>query len=348
MSDQAQSQKLSWGILGTGTIAHTFARALAHSTTGQLVAVASRNAASAEAFGEEFGAPRRYAGYDELLTDPDIDAVYIALPNHIHAQWIIRCAEAGKHILCEKPLATNRAEAADAIEVVRRHDVFLMEAFMYRCHPQTARLVQLVREGVIGQVRVIQAHFSFNMRGARPENIRQQNAAAGGGIMDVGGYAASITRLVAGAAIGQDFADPVEVKAVAHINPESRVDEWTTAAMRFPDDIVANLICGIQVAVDSTLRIWGSEGHILLPNPWFPGERENRILVYHVDREEPEEIIVEADAPLYTIEADTVARHIADRQAPPPCMTWADTLSNMDTLDRWRREIGLVFDNEKR
>jgi aryl-alcohol dehydrogenase-like predicted oxidoreductase len=156
-----------------------------------------------------------------------------------------------------------------------------------------------------------------------------------------------MVRLVAGAALGQDFADPIAVRGVGHLGSESRIDEWATAALRFPGDIVANITCGIQVAIDSTLRIWGSEGHILLPNPWFPREGENRIMVHHNGQDEPEEVIVEADAPLYTIEADMVARHIADRQAPSPCMTWADTLGNMDTLDRWRREIGLEFGNEK-
>ena len=206
--------KLAWGILGTGGIARTFARALATSNTGALLAVGSRTADSAERFGAEFAIPRRYASYEALLADPDVQAVYISLPNHLHALWTIRCAEAGKHILCEKPLATNYGEAMTAVEAARQHDVFLMEAFMYRCHPQTARLVELLREKVIGDVRVIQAHFSFNMHGPRHENIRQQNAAAGGGIMDVGCYCASMARLVAGAALGQPFADPLQVKAL--------------------------------------------------------------------------------------------------------------------------------------
>ena len=152
--------------------------------------------------------PKRYQGYDALLADPAIDAVYISLPNHLHAEWTIRCAEAGKHILCEKPLTVNYQEAVPVIEAVRKHDVFMMEAFMYRCHPQTARLAELIRSGAIGQVRVIQAHFSYNMHGPQ-NNIRQQNAAAGGGIMDVGCYTASMSRLIAGAATGQAFADPI-------------------------------------------------------------------------------------------------------------------------------------------
>ena len=343
------STKLAWGILGTGRIAHTFARGLATSQTGRLVAVGSRTLEAANRFGDEFAVPRRYASYEALLADPEVEAVYISLPNHLHALWTIRCAEAGKHVLCEKPLATNYAEAMVAVEAARRHDVFLMEAFMYRCHPQTAQIVELLRSRAIGDVRVIQAHFSFNMKGARPENIRQQNAAAGGGIMDVGCYTASLARLVAGAALGQDFADPIEVKPVGHIGASSQVDEWSTAALRFPGDIVANLTCGIQVSVDPALRIWGSEGHIVVPNPWFPGREgtESKILVYRDGQQEPEVVAVDTSRPLYSVEADTVAAHILARQAPSPCMTWADSLGNMRTLDQWRKGIGLTFANEQ-
>lgn len=354
---------LAWGILGTGNIAHTFARGLAQSETGRLYAVASRTAEKAAEFADEFGAPASYGSYEDLLADPDVKAVYISLPNHLHAQWTIRCAEAGKHILCEKPLASNRAEAMTAIEAAREHDVFLMEAFMYRCHPQIARLAELLREGAIGKVRLIQAHFAFDMQGPRPENVRQQNYSSGGGIMDVGCYTASIARLVAGAANGLPFANPVvaydgyrsqvDLKAHGYINPDNRVDEWTIATVRFPGDIIASLTNGIQVRIDSALRIWGSDGHIIVPNPWFPGDPRHggdegaRIIVNRADAE-PEEITVPTGGQsLYAIEADMVARHLADRQAPSPCMTWDDSLGNMLTLDAWRKEIGLVFDTEK-
>jgi predicted dehydrogenase len=349
---------VSWGILGTGMIAGVFARGLAASTTGSLRGVASRNIESAHRFADEFAVPQRYQGYEALLADPAIDAVYISLPNHLHAEWTTRCAEAGKHILCEKPLTVNDEEAETVIEAVRKHDVFMMEAFMYRCHPQTARLAELIRSGAIGRVRVIQAHFSYNMHGPR-DNIRQQNAAAGGGIMDVGCYTASMARLIAGAATGREFADPIDTSSglaltgFAHIGQRSRIDEWATAAVLFPGDIVANLTCGIQVQVDMALRIWGSEGHIVVPNPWFPdhirpdSDGSTHILVYRDGETAPQDIESPAGLPLYAIEADTVARHIAHRQAPSPCMTWDDSLSNMRMLDAWRRAIGLVFDVEK-
>jgi len=337
---------LRWGILGTGRIAETLAKAIAESSTGTLVAIASRTAEAANRFADKYDIPRRHASYQRLLDDDEVDAVYIALPNQMHAEWAIKCARAGKHILCEKPLTTNLPQAMAVIEAVRYHDVFLMEAFMYRCHPQTAKLQQLIRAGAIGEVRLIQANFSYNM-GPQYDNIRLQNECAGGGIMDVGCYTASMSRLIAGAALGRDFAEPIEVKGCAHIGERSRVDEQATASLKFEGGIVANLACGCQVAVESVVRVWGSEGNIVVPNPWFPGKEGNRILVKSAGRDEVEEIVIEAPASLYALEVDTVAAHLATRQAPSPCMTWQDSLGNMRTLDLWRESVGLKFDEEK-
>jgi predicted dehydrogenase len=332
---------VNWGILGTGGIAHIFAQGLAASRTGRLVAVGSRAQDTALAFGGRYGvdAARCHASYEALLADPTVETVYISLPNHLHAAWTMAAAAAGKHILCEKPLTVNHAEAVRVIEAVRQADVFLMEAFMYRCHPQTARLTELLARRVIGDVRLIECSFSYNM-GLKYENIRLSNAAAGGSIMDVGCYPISMARLIAGA-------EPVVVTGAAHIGHHSRVDEWATACLRFPDGIIANLACGTQVAVDQELRIWGAEGSIRVPIPWKPLAGPNRILVHKNGEAEPTVILVQGGAPLYAIEADTVARHVNSRQAPFPCMTWEDTLGNMAALDAWRQSVGLVFDVER-
>ncbi|MGQ9555930.1 MAG: aldo/keto reductase, partial [Anaerolineae bacterium] len=340
------SHPLRWGILGTGAIAHSFAKALLNSNTGELVAVGSRTAATAERFADEFGVANRHASYQSLMADPEVDAIYIALPNHLHLEWVIRCAEAGKHILCEKPLASNYAEAMVAVEAAHYHDVFLMEAFMYRCHPQTARLAELVRQHVIGDVRLIEARFSFNVGQPRYDQFRHQSASAGGGIMDVGCYCTSAARLIAGASTGKDVAEPLEVKGCAYLDPIGRIDEWASAVCRFPGDIIANLTCGMMVSVDSMVAVWGSDGHILVPNPWFPGEK-SEILLFQQKEKEPQKIEVITGSPLYTIEADTVARSLERRQASAPCMTWDDSLGNMKTLDCWRKDVGLVFDNER-
>ncbi len=195
----------------------------------------------------------------------------------------------------------------------------------------------------------MQAAFSFNMRGPRPENVRQQNPAAGGGIMDVGCYCASMSRLIAGAAAGGGPAEASEVKAVGYVNPQNRVDEWSSAVVRFPGDVLAELTCGIQVGVQSAVRVWGSDGHIVVGTPWFPGQgAEAKIVLQRNGQDAPEEIPVPSEIPLYSVEADTVARCVAEgrQQAPYPCMTWDDTLANMRLLDSWREQIGLQFDNE--
>jgi len=341
------SDQLNWGILGTGRIAEALAKAINESKTGKLVAVGSRTKESAEKFGNTYNVPRRHGSYQALLDDPQVQAIYISLPNHLHAEWTIKCAQAKKHILCEKPFATNFGESMALVEAARYHDVFLMEAFMYRCHPQTARLAKLIRDRAIGDVRMIQVHFAYNM-GQNLDNIRLQNAAAGGAIMDVGCYCMSMARLVAGNANGVDFIEPTELKGVAYIGKASRVDEYATAVLKFPGDILANLSTGNEVSIDSTLRIWGSEGNIQVPNPWFPGRSgQAKIILHKAGQEKPEEIDASDERGLYTIEVDVVAKHIKDRQAPPPCMTWADSLGNIKALDQWRKEVGEVFDQEK-
>lgn len=338
---------LRWGILATGNIAKAFARGLEHSQTGTFVAVGSRNHERAQAFAQELGPVRVHGAYDELLADPDVDAVYIATPHHSHAEWSIKAAEAGKHILCEKPMSLNHAEAMAVIDAVRRHDVFFMEAFMYRCHPQTARLVELVRDKVIGEVCLVRATFSFHS-GFNPEGRLWKNALAGGGILDVGCYPCSMARLIAGAANGADRAEPLEFKATGILHEETGVDVWATAVAKFPGGILAQLSTGIGLAQDNQVVIFGSGGSITVPSPWVVSREGGRSTILVTRRgEAPREITVETAEWLYGIEADTVAQNVADRQAPSPAMTWQDSLGNMKALDRWRQEVGLLYEAER-
>ena len=341
------SSILRWGIIGAGEIAREFAKGLAESTTGELVAVGSRSEQKAKEFSLELNIPRAYGSYETLLTDGDVQAVYIATPHPFHAEWAIRAAEAGKHILGEKPLALNHGEAMAVVEAAIRHDVFLMEGFMYRCHPQTAKLVELLKNRVVGDVRVIRATYSFH--GAYNRDHRWFNDhLGGGGIMDVGGYCTSMARLVAGVAAGKDFAEPTEVKGCGHLG-ETGVDEWAVASLRFPGDIVAQLTAGLQVKQDNMVQIFGSEGSISIPTPFTPsrGGGVSKILIHSKNEQVPQEILIEAEKGLFSIEADAFASYIDKRQAAPPAMTWDDTLGNMRTLDRWREEIGLAYESEK-
>ncbi len=335
--------KIRWGILGTGAIAHKFATGLLQSKTGTLAAVGSRSEKSAAHFASEFPA-RCHGSYEELLADPGVDVVYISTPHPMHAKWAIKAADAGKHVLCEKPLTMNHAEALEVVEAARRNDVFLMEAFMYRCHPQTAKLVELIRAGVIGEVRFIRATFSF-MAPRRLEGRLLNPGLGGGAILDVGCYPVSMARLIAGAVAGKAFAEPVEVKAVGQIGAESRVDEYAIASLRFPNSIVAQIAAGVQLELDNNVRIVGTKGAILVPNPWVISFDAgfSKIIIFkdHL----PEEVVVEFDRGIYAIEADTVAAHLADRQAP--AISWDDSLGNMRTLDRWRAEVGMTCDSEE-
>jgi predicted dehydrogenase/aryl-alcohol dehydrogenase-like predicted oxidoreductase len=338
------SKKLGWGILGTGAIAKIFARGLATSQTGTLVAVGSRTRESAESFGELFAAPHRHSSYEALLADPDVQAVYISVPHPLHAEWAIKAIEAGKQVLCEKPLGLNAAQAMAIIEAAHRENVFLMEAFMYRTHPQIQKLVELIQTGVIGQVKMIQVAFAFNMN-FNPESRLLKQELGGGGILDVGCYPASAARLVAGAALGKKFADPLDVQAVGHLGTTG-VDEYSVAVLKFPGDIVAQLFTGVQVNGENELKVFGSEGRITVPTPWLPKEFESaKILVKRDDEAEEREILVPFEANLYGNEADTVAKYLEEKQSPT--MSWEDTLGNMRTLDRWREALGLVYPDER-
>lgn len=345
------SRVLRWGILGTGVIAHTFARALAGAKRGALAAVGSRSQESAETFGAEFGLASEscHASYENLLADAAVDAVYIATPHPLHAEWAMRAAASGKHVLCEKPLTLNHATAQEVVAAARRHDVFLMEAFMYRCHPQTAKIVELIRSGVLGEVRLIQAGFAFNSSPLQEARLFN-NAMAGGGILDVGCYPISMARLVAGVANGGEYSEPLQLKGVAKIGASSRVDEVAAALLLFPAEIVAQCTTGIRTEADNTVRIFGSRGALIVPNPWLPAVEggATKLILRHGDEEtgRSEEIVVETSTPLYAWEADAFAEGVETGCAPFPAMSPDDTLGNMRALDAWRREIGLVYDGE--
>jgi predicted dehydrogenase/aryl-alcohol dehydrogenase-like predicted oxidoreductase len=341
--------KISWGIIGTGAIAGVMARALSASQTGRLVAVGSRSAEAAAKFVAAFPAPHQHASYEALLADPDVQAVYVSTPHPFHAEWAIKAAEAGKHVLGEKPFALNHAEAMAVVEAAIANKVFLMEAFMYRCHPQTARLVDLIRSGVIGEVRVIQATFSFQC-GFHPTNRLFSHALAGGGILDVGCYPVSLVRLVAGAATGQPFADPIEVKGVAQLG-QTGVDEWAVGSFKFAGGILAQVATGVVLSQENVVRVFGSTGRLIIPNPWLANRQtaEPSKIIVQRSGGAAEEILIEADRTSFAYEVDVVGGAIAagQQQAPPPAMTWDDTLGNLKTLDRWRESVGLIYDSEK-
>jgi predicted dehydrogenase/diketogulonate reductase-like aldo/keto reductase len=346
MGVHSMNSVLNWGILATGRIAGIFATGVARSGSGRLVAVGSRGIESAARFAAEFKVPRAQGSYEALLADPEVQAVYIATPHPQHVEWVIKAAEAGKHVLCEKPIGLNHADAMVAAEACRRNGVLLMEAFMYRCHPQTAKIVELVKTGALGKVGVIQATFGFNA-GLNAESRLWANRLGGGGILDVGCYATSMSRLVAGAAAGQPFAEPVAVSGAGHLHPQTGVDVQAAATLKFADGIVAQVATSIGVSQQNSLRIYGTEGWLDVPSPWIPAPDGGPVTMTLHKGGGPQVITTDSPSNLYSLEADAVAAALAAGQKSVPQMPVADTLGNMAVLDQWRQAIGLVYESEK-
>lgn len=339
--------QLKWGIMTTGWIARKFATDLRRSRTGRLVAVGGRKREDAEKFAAEFGAERAHGGYEALLADKNVEAVYIATLHPQHLEWAIKAAEAGKHILCEKPLALNRADSERIIASARKHKVFLMEAYMYRCHPQTAKLVELVRNGTIGEVKLIRASFCV-ARPFDPEHRIFKRELGGSAILDLGCYPISFSRLMAGAANKKPFIEPLEFKATGRLHPIAKSDEYAAASVKYPGDIIAELSTGSMALHDISASVHGTEGRLEIPTPFFPGldGRDEIFRLHRTGAETPEEFKYSGSEPLYAHEADAVAAAIASGQLEAPAMTHADTLANMTLLDAWRAAVGMKFDGE--
>ena len=336
-----------WGILGTGKIARTMALALRESAAGHLVAVASRDPARAREFASLFHPTRYYANYAELIADPAVEIAYIATHHPEHREWAIAAAEAGKHVLCEKPLAVTARTAEEIIEAARRSGVFLMEAFAYRCHPQTRQLVQVLRAGEIGEVRMIDASFGYDA-GQRPGNYLLDRSLGGGSILDVGCYATSMAHLIGATASGTAPLATQAVAGAAHIGQATGVDHYAAAVLTFPGGIVAKVASAIQVNLDNALRVYGTGGTITVPSPWLPG-RAGAPATIVIDRpgSPPTVIRVRPSADLYVLEVDAVNGLVRDGQTCHPLMGWDESQANMRTLDRWREAVGLHYGEDR-
>lgn len=331
---------LRWGILSTGRIAGVFARGVGTSQTGRVVAVGSRAMASAVRFAGEHGidVARAHGSYEALLADSEVDAVYIATPHPEHVEWAVKAAAAGKHILCEKPAGVNHAEGLRMVGAAREAGVLFMEAFMYRCHPQTAKIVDLVRAGRIGEVTLVQANYGFQNE-FNPASRLWSKALGGGGILDVGCYTMSFARLIAGAAAGgaDAFAEPVEVAGVGRLHPVTGVDAVATASLRFAGGMVAQLATSLAAGLENDARIFGTEGWLEVPHPWII-TRGGGDLTFRLHRRgvaEPEAITTSAGN-VYGVEADAFAAALRGGRRAVPAMTPEDTLGNLAGLDRWR------------
>ncbi|HEX9863828.1 MAG TPA: Gfo/Idh/MocA family oxidoreductase [Acidimicrobiia bacterium] len=316
-----------WGVLGTADIAMSkVIPAMQGSELSRVEAIASRDGERARVTADRLGIPKSYGSYEALLGDPEIEAVYIPLPNHLHAPWAIAAAEAGKHVLCEKPMAVTSDTAREMIEVADRAGVKLMEAFMYRLHPLWLEVRRLVDDGAIGDLLAIQSFFSY--RNVDPDDIRNIVAFGGGSLYDVGCYSVNVARLLFGS-------EPSTVKSVIRRDDAFGTDVLTSAILDFGGRH-ASFTCSTQLEDDQRVHLQGTTGRLLVEIPFnIPPDRPTRIFAYS-GGEPPVSPGVEIHevptADQYGVQADVFSRAIRDDTAVP--YPPQDAVANLEVMER--------------
>ncbi|MBI2775709.1 MAG: Gfo/Idh/MocA family oxidoreductase [Chloroflexi bacterium] len=319
--------EVRWGILSTASIARQkVIPGIQGADRCRVLAIASRDPARATEVAREAGIPTAHGSYEALLADPNVDAVYIPLPNHLHADWTIAAARAGKHILCEKPMAMTPADAERMIEVAEAEGVRLMEAFMYRLHPSWVAVRELVASGRIGRLMAVQSWFSyFN---DDPANIRNIRAAGGGALYDIGCYSVNLSRMLFGG-------EPTRVEASIQRDPVSGVDVVTSGLLEFADG-VATFTCSTRAEDDQRVHVYGTDGRISIGIPFnIPPDRPTQISLTHGGQPPvspaTETITFEAADP-YAVEAAAFAAAILDGGPTP--VPPQDAVANLRVIER--------------
>ncbi|MER7978633.1 Gfo/Idh/MocA family oxidoreductase [Streptomyces sp. NPDC095817] len=330
-----ERERVRWGILATGGIAAAFTADLVDMPDAEVVAVASRTDASAKAFAERFGIPRAYGDWASLAADEDVDVVYVATPHAAHRQAAGMCLEAGRNVLCEKAFALNAREAGELVALARRHDRFLMEAMWMYCNPLVRQLKTLVDDGVIGEVRTVQA--DFGLAGPFPPSHRLRDPAQGGGaLLDLGVYPVSFAQLLLG--------EPSDVVARAVLSEEG-VDLQTGALLSFESGALASVHCSINGGTPVAASVTGSEGRIDVPDGFFFPDH----FVVHRDGREPQTFRAEPSAgPRNSLrhEAAEVMRALRAGERESPLVPLDGTLAVMRTLDTIRDRVGVRYPGE--
>ena len=320
--------KLRWGILSTADIGRgKVIPGMKKAARCEVAAIGSRDPVAAQQVAAELGIPRAHGSYEALLADPDVDAVYIPLPNHLHAEWTIAAARAGKHVLCEKPLALSVEDAERMASVCEAEGVRLMEAFMYRLHPSWVAVRELVASGRIGQLRAVQSWFSFF--NDDPANIRNIRETGGGALLDVGCYCVNLSRMLFGA-------EPLRVEASMTRDPASGVDVLTSGLLEFAGGGQATFSCSTRMEPDQRVHIYGTDGRISIGIPFnIPPDRPTQVFV--TQGGDPPvapstEILTFDTADPYTVEAERFAEAVLDG-GPLPNPT-DDAVANMRVVER--------------
>lgn len=307
---------LRWGLLSTAHINRSVIPPLRLSPRNQLVAVASRDKARADEYAKKWEIPTTYGSYEALLADPAIDVIYNSLPNGMHAEWTIKAAQAGKHVLCEKPIGITPAEVDAMADAAKKAGVYVTEGFMYRHHPQTLKVKQLVESGAIGTLRLVRGSFTFSI--AREDDIRLNKGLTGGSIWDVGCYPISYARYIVGT-------EPVEVFG-RQVTSKSGVDETFVGQMRFPGDVYAQFDSGFRAPFRTHIEIVGSAGIITVPRPFKPNDQDQVLL----SKGDTVETVTSDSEVLYLGEVEDIADAILNGKAPR--ISLADSRANVATI----------------
>jgi xylose dehydrogenase (NAD/NADP) len=307
---------VKWGIMSTAHINRLFLAGARESDGVELLAVASRDRGRSDGYAREQGIERAYGNYDSLLQDPEVEAVYIPLPNSLHVEWTIKSLQAGKHVLCEKPLSRRPAEVEQAFDTAEQNGRLLMEGFMWRHNPQTRRLTQLLYDGAVGRVRMIRAAFGFVSH--RENDVRLKASLDGGALMDVGCYCVSAARLIAG--------EPERVSAEQALGADG-VDVAFAATMRHANDVISHFDAGLALAGRDFLEVVGDAGALVLDDPWHCREPLIRLR-----REDGSEERIEPErANSYRLEAENLSAAI--RGEAEPLLGRADALGQARTIE---------------
>jgi xylose dehydrogenase (NAD/NADP) len=324
---------VTWGVLSTAAINDDVLAAAELSDRVAVAAVASRDLGRAESYARNRGIERAYGSYDALLADPDVEAVYISLPNGLHVEWSIRALEAGKHVLCEKPLDRRLERVEDAFDTAEREDRFLMEGFMYRHHPQTKRLATLVEEGAIGQLRLIRAAFSFSLE--LLGDVRMRPELGGGALMDVGCYCVSAARLLGG--------EP-ESATAAQVLGSTGVDVRFAGTLAFADDVVGHFDCAFDLPYRAELEVVGSDGVLRVADPFVLGSSGIGAAGIELRTGDDETLIEVAPANHFTLELENLSDAI--RGKGDPLLGRTDAVGQARTIEALYRaaEDGVVVD----
>lgn len=323
-------QSLRWGVLSTANIGRAAVNpAIQASSNGALVAVASRNEERARAFAEQGSIPRWHGSYENLVNDPEVDALYIPLPNSLHREWTVRAAEAGKHVLCEKPLALNADECREMQAAADANGVKLMEAFMYRFHPRTERVVEMIGSGAVGELRTVRSAFTFRL--TKPGNIRMDPALGGGALMDVGCYCVNVSRTMVGA-------EPVEAQAWATW-ASSGVDAELTGVLLFDNGVTAHFDCALTMERAEFYEVAGTDGLLRVPSAFLPGADDAPIHEQRGREGEHTHSVPGADE--YRIMVERFAESaLQDTPVPYPAGEAAANMLAIEALYRSAREGG--------